>query len=65
MYSDNHLSVKEAGAYLGLGRNRTLKLCQERTHGFPAVKNGNKYIIDKEKLSKWYEDWYAGKFEIS
>jgi len=51
--------------FLGLGRNRTLRLCQEHTHNFPAVMVGNRYQADYEKLLKWKDDWYEGKFSIN
>lgn len=59
-----YLTVIEIGKYLGLGRNRVLRLCQERTHNFPAVKVGNRYQAELGRLSKWRDDWFDGKFGI-
>lgn len=65
MYECEYLSVKDMMAFLGLGRCRILRLCQEKTHGFPAVKVGNKYQADLIKLRAWKDDWFAGKFDIN
>lgn len=43
MYECRFLNLKEMQTFLGLGRNRTLRLCQEHTHNFPAVMVGNRY----------------------
>ena len=64
MYDGSFLNLKQMQSFLGLGRNRTLRLCQERPHSFPAVRVGNRYQADYEKLLKWKDDWYEGKFEI-
>lgn len=64
MYNCEYLTVKDMMSYLGLGRNRVLRLCQERTHNFPAVKVGNRYQADLGKLTAWKNDWFDGKFEI-
>ena len=65
MYECRFLNLKEMQTCLGLGRNRTLRLCQEHTHNFPAVMVGNRYQADYEKLLKWKDDWYEGKFSIN
>lgn len=62
---DNYLNTKQAQSFLGLGRNTVLRLCQERLHNFPAVKVGNTYHIDAERLKAWKDDWFDGKFSIS
>ena len=64
MYETHFMNVKEACAFLGVGRNTMLRLCREHTHGFPAVRIGNRYQIDGALLCKWKADWYAGAFEI-
>lgn len=64
MYVD-FLGVKDMCQFLGIGRNTALKLCQTRPNNFPAVKVGNRYQADKEKLAQWKDDWYAGKFTIN
>lgn len=64
MYGAGCMNVKEACEYLGLGRNTLLRLCQEHTNGFPAVRVGNRWQIDRDLLSKWKSRWYAGDFEI-
>ena len=65
MYECRFLNLKEMQTFLGLGRNRTLRLCQEHTHNCPAVMVGNRYQADYEKLLKWKDDWYEGKFSIN
>ena len=65
MYECRFLNLKEMQTSLGLGRNRTLRLCQEHTHNFPAVMVGNRYQADYEKLLKWKDDWYEGKVSIN
>ena len=60
-----YLGVSEIAAYLGVGRNTVLKLCQERPNHFPVVRVGNRYQADAELLAKWRADWFAGKFEIT
>ena len=64
MYDFNYLGLKDICKYLGVGRNTAIRLCQERPHGFPAVKVGRRYQADEELLAKWKSDWYAGKFTI-
>lgn len=64
MYDVTYLNLKEMQSFLGLGRNLVLRLCQEHTHNFPAVKVGNRYQADFEKLKRWKDDWYDGKFSI-
>lgn len=59
-----YLGVKEASAYLGIGRNTCLRLCQEATGNFPAVMVGRRYQIDADKLRAWKDDWYNHKFVI-
>ena len=64
MYSSKYLNVKEACAFLGVGRGTLLRLCRERPHQFPAVQIGRRYQIDADLLAKWKADWYAGAFRI-
>lgn len=64
MYECNFMNLKEMQGFLGVGRNTLLRLCQERTHDFPVVKVGNRYQADADKLAKWKDDWYSGKFTI-
>ena len=64
MYSMNYLRVQDACVYLGLGRNTVLRLCREHVNGFPAVRVGNRWQIDRDLLDKWKSRWYAGDFEI-
>lgn len=65
MYDNpKYWGIADACTFLGLGRSTVLKLCQKRTHGFPAVKVGNRYQIDEAKLRVWREDWFAGKFDL-
>lgn len=64
MYSSSYVYIKDICAILGIGRNTALKLCQNRTHGFPAVKVGRRYQVDVNKLMHWKDEWDAGKFTI-
>lgn len=64
MYKREFLTVVQMMEYLGLGRNRVLRLCQEHTHNFPAVRVGNRYQSELSRLEQWYNDWYEGKFSI-
>lgn len=65
MYEEpKYFSLAEACKYLGIGRNTGIRLCQERTNGFPVVKVGNRYQIDAAMLEDWKHDWYQGKFNI-
>ena len=59
-----YLTMNGMCMYLGLGRTRVQQLCQEHTHGFPAVKVGNRWQADAQKLSDWRDAWYAHEFEI-
>ena len=65
MYECNFLNVSEMCGFLGVGRNMALRLCQTRPHHFPAVKIGNRYQADFEKLSAWKDAWYNGDFDIN
>lgn len=60
----DYLTVKEMQVFLGLGRNTVLRLCQERSHGFPVVRIGNRYQADRRRLEAWKDDWFDGKFCI-
>jgi len=65
MYEANiYMNVTEACAFLGIGRNTCLRLCQEQVHSFPAVKVGRRYQIDADRLRQWKNDWYDHKFNI-
>lgn len=64
MYNNKYMNLREACNYLGIGRSTALRLCQNQTAGFPAVKIGNRYQIDADMLETWKRDWYQGKFKI-
>ena len=64
MYQYTYLGMKEAQAFLGLGRCTVLKLCKDKPGGFPVVRVGNRYQFDQDKLAAWRDRWYAGEFEI-
>lgn len=65
MYNTIYLTVKDCCAFLGLGRNTVLRLCNEKPHGFPAVRVGaRRWQIDYELLKAWKADWFNGKFDI-
>ena len=59
-----YLGVKQMQEFLGLGRNTVLRLCRNHVHGFPAVKVGNRYQADAEKLAQWKDEWFNAKFSI-
>ena len=53
------ISVVEAAAILGVGRNLMLDLV--KVNGFPAIQFKRKIIIDKNVLPTWFKDNY-GRF---
>ena len=48
------LTVDEAREMLGIGRNLMLKLVKVK--GFTTIRFKRKIIINKELLSKWFEE---------
>ena len=64
MYDPDYLSLTGICTYLGVGRSFGLRLCNEKPHGFPVVKIGNRWQADAEKLKAWRDRWYSGEFEI-
>jgi len=58
------LSTKQMAEFLGLGRNTVLRLCQTKEKGFPAIRIGNRYRADIEKLKAWREELYSGKITL-
>lgn len=44
-------TVKEFAAMTGIGQNRVRELCY--TPGFPAIKEGNKFLIHLEAANEW------------
>lgn len=48
-----YLTPKELQVILQLGRNKIYQLCSLK--GFPAIKFGSTYRIDKQKFLKWLE----------
>ena len=56
------VGTNEIGKIHGVGRNATLKLCQERPYGFPVVRIGRNYRADESKLLEWRDRLYSGEF---
>lgn len=48
------ITPKEMQKMLKIGRNKVNKLCSMK--GFPAIKFGSTYRINKSKLFVWLED---------
>lgn len=48
------ISVDEAAALLGIGRNLMLKLVT--VPGFPYIRFKKKIIINKSKLQQWFDE---------
>ena len=45
------VTIKEFSAMTGIGQNRVRQLCY--TVGFPAIKEGNKFLIHLETANEW------------
>lgn len=45
------ITVKELMCYLNIGRDKAYALMH--SSGFPAIKIGGQYYVDKEALRKW------------
>lgn len=45
------ITAKEAQWLLGIGRNKMISLLNSKS--FPAMKIGNKWYVNKEKLKLW------------
>ena len=52
-------TIAELQKKTGLSRTTVYRLSREP--GFPAVKVGQKVVIDGERLSRWLEERQAGK----
>ena len=50
---NEYLTPKEIQDILKIGRNKVYQLCS--TKGFPAIKFGSTYRINKQKFEKWLE----------
>ncbi len=53
-----YYNVKELGSILKIGRDKAYALM--RAKGFPSIKIGKTYIVEKSELDKW-ADRYKGK----
>ena len=54
MNENRLLSVKEVGAYLGIGRDKTRYLFT--IEDFPGIKLGQKYLVFEKDLIEWLKD---------
>lgn len=50
-----NLTIEEAAAYSGLGDKKLRELVKSPKCPF-VLKNGNKYLIKREKFEKWIEN---------
>ena len=55
-------TVKEAAAYLGIGRNKTYDLLNERA--IPYVRIGKQFRIPIKALDRWLETASASNLEV-
>ena len=53
------LTVKEFAQLSGLGENCVRSLVH--VEGFPAIKNGRKYMIHRRAADKWLEEQASGR----
>lgn len=49
------IGTAEASKILGMSLSKVKGLCRDQTLGFPAVKIGGKYYINKEMLDRWID----------
>lgn len=49
-----NLTIEEASAYSGLGDKKIRELVKDKRCPF-VLKNGNKYLIKREKFEKWID----------
>lgn len=54
MSRDNY-NLDDAAAYLGITRDKLVKLVDNKDSGIPYVKIENNYIFNKKALEKWLE----------
>lgn len=59
MNENRLLSVKEVGAYLGIGRDKTRYLFN--LEDFPTIKLGQKYLVFENDLIEWLKDHRGSK----
>ena len=52
------LNMKEVGAYLGIGRDKTYELF--RLEDFPSIQLGKTFVILEDDLIEWLKD-HRGK----
>jgi len=64
MYEYHYLNLREICQVLGFGRNRVLELCQKKPHGFPVIRNGNRYQADADLLIEWRDKLYLGAITL-
>jgi hypothetical protein len=53
------ITVKDIKKHLHIGHDRAYQLINLK--GFPAMKLGKRYIIQKDKYLKWLEENYKNK----
>lgn len=57
------LTTKELQQFLGVSRDLSYQLM--RSKGFPAIKLGAKYYVDREQLIIWIERYSGREFVLS
>jgi excisionase family DNA binding protein len=54
MSRDNY-NLDDAAAYLGIARDKLVKIVDNKDYGIPYVKIESNYIFNKKALEKWLE----------
>jgi excisionase family DNA binding protein len=50
------LTIEEANKLSGIGRDKLLELAHNPKSNFPCFKNGNKFLINRDKLVSWLNE---------
>lgn len=53
MENEIYMKPKEVQEYLQIGKNKVYSLCELK--GFPAVKIGSNWRINRKKFERWLE----------
>ena len=59
---ESYLTPKDIMEHLQLGKDKVYSLCALK--GFPAIKFGSTYRIDKVKYEKWLEEHEGMKISL-
>lgn len=54
------ITVKEFSKKYNIGIKKTYDLCKKE--GFPAIKNGSRYMIISEKVDEFFENYIGNRF---